>query len=268
MGFSTLGFDSPQGGVMGFNPAQGAGAGVTPSTLLEGIRNWWKLDDDGTWTDSVTTTNYWTENNSPTTTTGKINYGIDFAYTGGYSGPYLSATNAALDVGDGTSGGDKSITVTGWVYQDVGTGSRGKTALHWNYGFYLNTGHPGATYTLRVNCYMNGLGWKGDSLLSTPTVQTGAWNFVFMRYYNLTDTPTAGSISYHCGIVTGSGLTASTPVTHSAGYKGNTAECKMNYPGYELQGTLDLVGIWTRALTDAELIELYTTTNGGTDYPF
>ena len=239
-----------------------------PVNVQKSLRNWWKFDDAGTWADSVSGISFWTENNSPATTTGKINDGIDFAYTGGFSGPSLTATNALLDVGDGTAVGDLSMTMTAWVYQDVGIGDRGKSFAQWLYGFYLNTGHPGGVYTLRTNFYAQVGAWLGDSILSTPTVQTGEWNFVFCRYYNLTDTPTAGAISYHCGIVNGDGIHTSTPVTGVGKYKGNTGECTLNVGGYELQGTLDLLGIWMRPLTDNELISVYTTTNALTDYPF
>jgi hypothetical protein len=267
MGFSRRGrssFQSAQGGVSGFNPAQGKHI----SPLLTGLRNWWKFDDVGSYPDSVTGTDFWTEVNSPTSGPGKIDLGIPFPYTGTTGGGGLVYTGNDLDVGDGTAGGDLSLTVTAWVYQDVGQGAQGKSFLDFQYGFYFNTGHPGYVYTLRANFYLQ-TGGGADSTLATPTVQTEEWNFVFLRYYNLTDTPTAGSNSYHCGIVTDAGLFTSTPVENVGGYKGTTATCKVNVPLYDLQGTLDLVGMWTGPpLSDDALISLYSTTNSGTDYPF
>jgi len=262
-------FQGAGGSARGFAPAQGASAGSSPPT--EGLRNWWKWEDDGTWTDSVTSTNYWTENNfGDQQATGKIGYSIDFERTGGYAGAYLSYTGDDLDWGHDSEAapyaGDLPFTFFSWVYpEDDTTFPRAKIFFHYNTGFYYGCGTGASAMRLHLSVYLGG--WGTASQVTSRDLVADEWNCIYGRYQPAYGTGD-NTARYHCGIIHAGTLYQATETTQVNGFKGGTGDVRVSYPGYDASCRQDCCGFYTRQLTDDELLDLYNATNSGTDYPF
>ena len=266
-------FNTAQGTASGFAPAQGSSSGPAAST--EGLRNWWKWEDDGTWTDSGTGANYWTENNfGDQQAAGKIGYSIDFPRTSGYGGAYLSYTGDDLDWGHDFESApyaeDLPFTFFSWVYpEDDTTFPRAKTFFHFNTGFYYGTGTGASAMRVRLSVWRWGAGgtWRAVSEVTSRDLVADEWNCIYGRYQPAYGTGD-NTARYHCGVIHAGTLYQATETTMVGGFNGGTAEVRVSYPGYDASCRQDCCGFYTRQITDDELLDLYNATNSGTDYPF
>lgn len=211
-------------------------ANVFSSTLLLGLVSYWKLDGNGT--DSVGSNN--ATPNSITFSAGKINQ----CAVGSGSG-YLDAgaTNLNLPV----------VSIAAWVKMNSS-----------NYWFFVTrcvaNGVSQSVYELRTDPSLNlqMLGPGGAGVTSSVSLGTGVWRHVV-------GTRDAGNVYrvYIDGVLCG---TASGPAPSSLPSQPTvlgTRDDRYTYMNF----SMDEVGIWNRALTDAEVVELYNRSLGQS-YPF
>jgi hypothetical protein len=261
MGFSDWGFDSAQGVVAGFRPAQGLADSA--STLLTDLKHWWKMDDDGTWVDSKTGSSYWTEVNSPTTVAGKINYAID---TYGSSAPHLTTADTGVDF---ANSGDSDWTCSAWV-KPITSGYGGTAAKtfvitpsQFNFGMTKESTGNFLWFNAKIGGAFVNTDMTGTAAAEIPddtwgmcfwqfSAESGGSSVVTLRtIISGTEYTVTGS---HSGTVAGRG----TGYTMKIGYINNS---------YKAGSALDMVGIWSRHLTAAERLELYNS-GAAKDYPF
>lgn len=247
---------------MGFSPPQGSG-GDAGSTLLTDLNHWWKMDDDGVWIDSVTSTSYWTEVNSPTTVAGKISYAID---TYGSSSPHLSTADAGVVF---PSSGNSNWTCSAWVkpitsgYRGTGGGTFIVTPAQFNFGMLPETSGNFLWFNGKI----------GGSYVSTNMSGTAAseipddtWGMCFWQFSAESG---GSSVITLRTIVSGTEYTVTGTHGGTIAGPGSGYTMKMGYinSSYRAGAALDMVGIWGRHLTAAERLELYNS-GSAKDYPF
>jgi Concanavalin A-like lectin/glucanases superfamily len=211
--------------------------------LTTNLVGYWKLDESsGNATDSSGNSHTLTNNNTVTYAAGKINNGAVFNGTTNF----LSLANGSSLVQGG------AMTIAGWAkFTTVGStwGFRNDS----NCDFYLN---PFSSTQAEVR-YRNSAG-TAFTFTSTSTYDTT------FRHYAITwDGTTA--ILYVNGAsnnsVAGGGNTffTSTTTTFTIG--------KNEGSGGFMNGSTDEVGLWSRALSSAEISSLYNS-GAGLSYPF
>lgn len=186
--------------------------------------------------------------NSPTWTTGIINSGLNFASNQYVQGP----SDAALQItGD--------ISISFWVYKTEFT----------NYGYPINksAGDYTSEYAVRIDNttgtikFFRGNGVNNEDVIaSTSNCPLNAWAHIVATSASL-----AAKIYLNGTLVSSAHTLTVTPTTSTTYY----AFGAKNKPAttYYLDGKMDELGIWSRALTSTEVTSLY---NGGAGlaYPF
>jgi hypothetical protein len=225
-------------------------AGGAPSTLLNGLVAFWKLDEaSGTRNDSVGS-NHLTDNNTVTQAAGKS----------GNAAQFTSANNESLSIADNTdlSTGDIDFTFGLWVYFDD-VGSNHVPLSKWNdtgpdYEYWL--GLLGGVLTFYVRDAAN---TALDNIPSAASISVSTWYFIVIWHDSVANT---------INIQVNNGTPASK--SYSAGVRNGTAsffiggqENLINYHS----GRGEDVGFWKRVLTSDERTELW---NGGAgrEHPF
>lgn len=217
------------------------------STLTDNLVSYWKLDESsGNATDSVGS-NTLTNNNSTAFATGKINNGADFEVS---SSNYLSiADNASLSITGG-------LSISFWWKPEshvAFTWLLGKYVISGNqrsYGIYWDSG------TLSFIKSTNGTAIQQVDYTFTPS--DGTWYHFVCTY----DTGGNGAIYLN-------GASVATSSSMSTAIFDGTAPFWIgganNDP--DVDGIIDEVGIWSRALVAGEVASLYNS-GSGSQYPF
>jgi hypothetical protein len=228
------------------------------STLNTDLIAYWKLDEaSGTRADSETTgtAQDLTDNNTVTSTTGKIGNAAQFVTA---NSEYLSRTDSA-----DMSVGDIGFTIAAWVYLDtlVGTGdarhvaskSGGSSDEYWisaaetggvnKFFFVVNT--AGGAKVVSHNTTLSATTWYFVVAWHDPDANTV--NITFN-----TETPASATTS-------GSAPTDSNGQFQLGRYGGGSAYWN---------GRIDEVGFWKKVLTSDERTELYNAGSGKTCCPF
>jgi len=220
------------------------------STLNNELVAYWKMDEaSGTRSDSKST-NHLTDNNTVTQAVGKVGYAGQYATA---NLEYLSiADNAALSMGAGVT-----MTIACWVYLDSKLSYMGLVSK-WSAGDveYL------LDYDVSVDRFIfftQKLDNSGSinviaNTFGSPSIST--WYFIVCRYNG-----TAINISVNNGTVDSAAFAFDIRDGTAALELGRLAAA--NY----YSGRIDEVGIWKRALTAAEITELYNS-GSGKAYPF
>lgn len=222
--------------------------------LRDNILAYWKLDDDGSGgvslVDSTGNGNALTETIPIPLGSGIISGAADFT----------SASGNVLSTGSGFAPLDSGKSYSGWVYFN-------NTPT----GYQIIFAQAGASDYQSINpFYLESNG----TVSSIFTTSNGGWtNFLLTSIV-----PTSGTWNHFCTTFTGSEATLywnGSPVASSA-YSGSISEPDTNYfvlgnyPAYPfnpLDGRIDEVGVWNRALTSTEVTQLYNSGAGFT-YPF
>ena len=241
---------SSGGGLVGSSNGTSSVVGITleVSTLTNGLMGWWGLDEQ------TGNTCYDDTPNNLDGTGANITYGtngvIDDCYTFNGTSSYVGFGAVAQP----TSG----ITISAWIRLS-GHPAEEKWIIHneqystnW-YGYRLTVYQEGAWgYIL-----MNGAGSNLDIYVSTDDVADGYWHHVVITWN--------GTTAYHYtdNVKATGGTWVNTIAYSTAVLEFGRALWSSKYFG----GNLDLVGIWNRALTDAEVSALYAQ-GLGLDYPF
>jgi len=281
MGFSTLGFDSPQGGVMGFNPAQGAGeAAYNPGTLLDDLQYHFKFDTaSGLLTDSVTST-VLSGTNSPSTETGMVDQAVGFNDTdeSRASSTDSDLLTAADEVPSATPGLNVAypFTIMLWAYPEQKSG----WSPQGHFVKELETGGDNwLIYAYSVNSAVScnfGFGLAGSGSMRTTSL-TGnqamdTWHCVVCNWYGVNTDETGSYQLYDAAkrisLVTGTAGSGSISETQYATCCGEhllqgTQLQLSQSPGYDLNGRIDLLTRWNRILTTDEILQFYNRSKAG-----
>lgn len=222
-------------------------------SLITNLVSYWKLDESsGNATDSVSS-NTLTNNNTVTYSAGKINNGANFVSA---SSKYLSiADNASLSI-------TGNLSISAWVNFSSTPSSGNYYAIvsklngSPNYSYAFNLYNNAGTLSLYFQNSTNGTAVTQGLVAWTPTTST--WYHISAVY-----TAAAGSVSFYVnGVQQGSTQTGlgtsifdSTSLFAIGFYDGG------NY----FDGSIDEVGIWSRALSADEVSQLY---NSGIGNPY
>lgn len=214
--------------------------------LTDNLISFWELEEtSGTRVDSVTTTgNDLTDVNTVTSNPGKVGNAAQFVKINNEE--LTRADNASLSVGAGVS-----VTFTAWVYMDTlpaNVGVLGKWAPDNEYAL--------AYSAITANRFEFAVRNPANTVTTTSPANTfgapstATWYFIMAQYdqSNL-------RISVNNGVVD--------QVAYSAGIRDAAGLFRIG--GYSVaswDGRIDQVGFWKRALTAAEITQLYNSGNG------
>jgi hypothetical protein len=241
----------------GFQQLRVPNGGGSPG-IVTGIVSYWKMDEaTGTRQDSLML------NPLPISGADLSDVGIVGSAVKGGGGTYLQGADSA------SLGFSGSMTIAGWLYQDVALNTLGVLYSKWGlaatrdsflmYNGYTSPGTPG----IQFGCSSDG---TAQTTLSLPaTLSVGTWYFIVAWY----------DASLHTlNLQLGSGGTLGTPVsTPFLGpiFHGTSTPCCLLYADGSLNlftsGRVDELGIWSRVLTPVEIAALYNS-GAGLSYPF
>lgn len=230
-----------------------AGEQTTSPALGSSLVAFWKLDEfAGVRLDAVGG-NSLTDNNTVTQNPGKLGGAAQFTAA---NSEYLSiADNAALSMGN------IEFTACAWVYLDSKTAARTVCAKRGVAGvsggeFSLVYDNSADRFLFSIFDSTTGANTATASTFGSPS--TGTWYF-------LVGMVEAGlvKISVNGGAFNTTAKSVTIPDSAHAFYIG----AQQPTPTFFWDGRIDALGIWKRALTSAEVTELY---NGGAgkEYPF
>jgi hypothetical protein len=225
--------------------------------LRDALVAFWELEEaSGTRNDSHGT-NHLTQTNGVSSATGKVGTGADFELS---SSQYLTVTtNSTIRMGGLNNNNHLDFTIAFWVkFESLPASEQDLVSK-------FETSSSGREYRVIYNNATSRLTFQvaadGGSVASAtannfgaPT--TGVWYFVVAWHDATADT---------INISVNDGTANST--AHSTGVKGGASPLRLGAIGRAslasyLDGMLDQVGIWKRALTSLERTELYNSGSG------
>lgn len=210
--------------------------------LTDNLVSYWKLDESsGNAADSVGS-NTGTNNGTVTYSTGKINNGAVF-----------NGSSQYFTVGTSLLSNYTALTVAGWVKLDVNN-----TYMR----FVSKT--DSSTYNQMIRLTNTGK-LVAHVHTTTETTITGSTTLSTGTWYHFAYTYDGSNINLYLN-----GSTDATQVskTGTLPTKAQTVNIGRESAGSEyIDGMLDEIGIWSRALSGAEISELYNSGNG-LAYPF
>lgn len=222
--------------------------------LIDNIVSYWKLDESsGNAADSAGS-NTLTNNNSTVFAAAKINNGGDFERSNGNFFEITDGSQSGLDLTDMSISAWfklESLPTTGQAYSIAAKMGHGGTNAYEL--AYCNEGG-----TLRFQYYTeSGLG--GGAFKYDTTLSTGTW-------YHVVITLSGTTAQYYLDGSSVSGTGSSyAPRNATSPFRigsGNLMEATDYFDGF-----IDEVGIWSRAISSAEVTELYNS-GTGLSYPF
>ena len=280
MGFSGFGFDSAQGGLAGFQGAQGGGGGVEPNPLLDDIQYHFKFDSiSGFLTDSITG-NVLSSTNSPTTEVGVVGQSIGINDTD--ESRAFSTNSAFLTAASESASADPSanvaypFTVALWVYPELRSGWAYSTywlietnSSGWNWILWAEPSWDGSTHKFYFGVVGNG----SLRYCNLSTVQGfDSWHFLVLNYYGINHDET-GSFQLtenakRISLVTGSAGSGSITDTgfHTCCGEELQAGTELKIgdaPSYDVNGRYDLFTRWNRIVPDDQILEFYNLSKAG-----
>lgn len=207
--------------------------------LRDNLVSWWPLDETTGTRNDAHGTNHLTDNNTVGYAAGKHSNGADFEFS---SAEYLSITNAA-QTGLGFNGSTWSLSY--WIKKEsdtdgvsFGKGNSGQVT------FYIQHDVSGTSVRF-ANSSETAFDW-------TSSESAGTWyHYVFVYDSGTLTLYKDGSSLGNKSVGT---LTAS-----SAYFSVGMVE---KYASNYIDGVLDEVGVWSRAITGSEVTELYNSGNG------
>lgn len=208
--------------------------------LTTNLVGYWKLDANSN--DSLGTNNG-TDTNTSYATNGKISKCATFTGTG-----YINKTSPTnLPLGNG------SYTVAFWFKTSSAAGSP----------ICVSLGTTGAKTQLAIGIAVTSgklsVSWYGaDITYNTANLADGTWHFVVSTW----DGTTRLTYLDNTALASDTPSAANLNITYGKMRFGSATD-----NSERLNGSVDEIGIWTRALTSAEASTLYNSNNGLT-YPF
>lgn len=235
--------------------------------LTDNIQGYWKFDEtSGDAADSTANGNDLTNNNAASYVPAVINNGVDLERASTQWMSIADASQTGLDF-------SAALTFAGWVkFESFDTTvSENRDTLVFK---YLNTGN-------QRSYFLGGGGWSGGSgnlnfACSSDGANSGAsqvgvaWQPSLATWYHVAVTKSATTtVKFY---VDGAQFGTDQTLSNSGAIFDSTTAFQMGRFEQSsnttyLDGIMDEWGVWSRALTDAEIDELYN--NGaGLSYPF
>lgn len=211
--------------------------------LTDSLEAYWKLEEaSGSRADSSGNSRTLTDNNTVTQATGKLGNAAQFVRA---NTEYLSRSDeAGLSFAQNVD-----LTVMAWVYLDsIGT-------LH----NLVVKGNAGAEYGLQVTTAGKAQFNLSTGLVLHATVlSTATWYLLFGWYDNVADK----------SWIRVSGVGSDASATDTSGSADQVGDFRLGRAGSTyMDGRLDSVGIWRRALSTTEMDNLYNS-GTGKEYPW
>jgi len=237
------GFGGGKGLGKGRGKGAGGGGGGGGSTLLNGLVAWWDFEEGSGTTATDSVNGYTVSDSVQQWATGKTGSSA-INYNGGSSAPGTAMSNVPAIAVSG------SFSVCFWAYTNTYATNRfyGHANTRWFIGI------ENTTKKLRFGKYYNG-GSQAMAHATATMDPTSTWYFVAAVYD--ADAATL-SLSKDNGTVSTLGsITPGYPTT-SGDFVLNASQLACCYH----IGKVDAFGIWDRALTAAEITEVYNSGNG------
>ncbi len=262
LGIQTLDDVESYSGATAMNGLNGgtgwAGAYVDRGSLITGLVSYWKLDEaSGTRNDSHGV-NHLTDNNTVGQAAGKI----------GNAGLFINTNSEFLSVADNaTLDFTTQMTVSAWIYGDALTASA-YIAAKWNYStdggwsFGLDAAGTGLQVFIATAADDGGNTWVR---FTTLVLQNVTWHHVVMVYDGTLTAADRVKVYIDGALQTATSTSGTLP----ASFLNSGAELRIgDFQGLNRYwlGRIDEVGLWNRALTAAECVQLYNA-GTGTTYP-
>lgn len=226
--------------MVGFGAGGGGNTIIDHPSLMSGLLAYWELED---LTDSSGNGKTLTKTGTVNAATGKIDNGHSATWS---SSNYLSNTSVF-----GSNLGTGNVTLAAWMLQNGQSNQYNPTIV--------TVGTLNRVYltTTTTNGYAGFYGYDGATLYATSTTQVSnnAWHHI-VGVRNGTSVKI-----YVDGAEVGSTTGTAVNVNATAVYLGTRVDANDSLGS----ATLDEVGVWNRALTAAEITDLY---NGGLGRPF
>jgi len=231
--------------------------------LIDNLNAYWKLEEtSGTRYDETANNNDLTDYNTVGYAAGIIGNGADFEQTASES--LYIADNASLSI-------TGSMTLSCWVNLESSAARHDLMSkfkdTSGGYSWILRLIQTsGTNYDIYWDNSSNGTSLANSKTTTTTSFSNGTWYHISMVY---TSGVGANIIFYVNGSKVGNTVsTANTSIYNSAAkfiLSGN--EASSGNPQTFMDGVLDEVGVWSRALTSTEITSLYNSGDGLT-YPF
>lgn len=224
----------------------------TSSTLLTGLISAWEMEgSDANVNDTVSTNDGTIAGNPLREQSGKIGHCVTFDGTGDQVS--MGHVHALMP---------NNLTLSLWfktTSEDEGIIGNYSTDGAEQAGYLINTTWVSSSLTA-VKALVGELNVNATTITGTTGIKTGAWFHAV-----LTSDGTTMKL-YHNGSLIGSGTAYSGNIVY---YEGSVFTIGSSDPTFfKFIGSIDLVRIWSRALTSTEVSELYTKENAGTTYPW
>ena len=226
---------------------------VASANLTTGLVGYWKFDEGSgtTAADATGNGNTGTLVNSPSWVTGIINDALTFNYASNqkvsttYRGP-LGTSAWSISLWFKTTDTRGASTNTLFTWGDNNGGGNGvsldvENGVIWDRSYYGNTNHWGSGYN------------------------TGTWHYLVVTAPGGTYT-TTNILCYVDGTLLSGSPAGSVALNITNSLGNNVIIGDQSIFGY-FNGTIDEVGVWSRALTSTEVSELYNS-GAGCQYPF
>ncbi len=218
-----------------------------PAFPTNGLVAFWKLNDDGNGgldlTDASSNGYTLTNNNGVALGAGKVAGAGEFD-----AGKWLTKTSGDVPL-QGHSG---DFSISGWVYRTSAPDHCSLVAWRQISGFVVGAGGPSET---NANWAVADFDWDGDIVL----FEGGGININEWNHYCVVREGTTIS-AYLNGVLAGTyaGYTGTIDPSGNYGFS-----IGANTDGTEfLRGRVDAVGLWSRALTEPEIAQLYNAGSG------
>jgi hypothetical protein len=145
-----------------------------------------------------------------------------------------------------------SFTIAAWFNPSQGTFALLGNTREWGQGFFeLGNSNP-ANQDDRIRWYATDFTTGGEALVSDSQFSLNQWNHVALKRSGLT---------FNLFL---NGALQSSTVEYSGGINSGSDFLNLGKSIYtHFNGSIDAVGIWNRALSDAEVAELYNSGYGG-----
>lgn len=235
-----------------------AGAYVDRGSLITGLVSYWTLDEASGTRDDAHAANNLTDNNTVGQAAGKI----------GNAGLFINSNSEFLSVADNaTLDFTTAFTVSAWIYGDNLEGNAGIVAK-WNYStdgcwaFQLDSAGTGLQVFIATTAADGGNTWQR---FTTLVLQSATWYHVVLVYDGTLTAADRAKVYVDSVLQTATTTTGTWP----ASLLNSGAELRIgDFQGLNRYwlGRIDEVGLWSRALTAAECVQLYNA-GTGTTYP-
>ncbi len=223
----------------------------THSTLPTSLVSYWSLEEtSSSRVDATATGNNLTDNNTVLSGTGKIATAADFEST---NSEYLSrADNASLSI-------TGSISIAAWVnFETVPGAGRADIVTKYNTG-----GDRSYRFQVGDGNLLTLIGVGSGVFICTPswTPSSATWYHIAAVFDGAADTIKM----YVNGAQQGATCTGQTSTITDGGATFMVGAGQDAGPGNFMDGLIDEVGLWSKALTSTEITDLY---NSGTGIPY